>query len=39
MAGLSAAARAWACRFMLDDLAARHSQAELAHVRARLGID
>jgi Ser/Thr protein kinase RdoA (MazF antagonist) len=30
---LSAAARTWACRFMLKDLAARHTPAELAHVR------
>jgi Ser/Thr protein kinase RdoA (MazF antagonist) len=30
---LSAAARIWACRFMLEDLAARHTGAELAHVR------
>jgi hypothetical protein len=33
---VSAAARAWACRFMLSDLASRHSPAELAHVRAAL---
>jgi hypothetical protein len=31
--GLSATARTWACRFMLKDLAARHTPAELAHVR------
>ena len=30
---LSDAARRWACRFMLDDLAARYAPAELAHVR------
>ena len=30
---LSASARIWACRYMLADLAARHSRAELAHVR------
>ena len=30
---LSAAARIWACRFMLADLAARHTRAELAHIR------
>jgi hypothetical protein len=30
-------ARSWACRFMLDDLAARYSGAELAHIRAALG--
>jgi len=29
---LSAAARIWACRFMLADLAVRHAPAELAHV-------
>jgi aminoglycoside phosphotransferase (APT) family kinase protein len=34
---LSQAARGWACRFMLDDLAARYSGAELAHIRAALG--
>jgi Ser/Thr protein kinase RdoA (MazF antagonist) len=33
---LSAAARAWACRFMLADLAARHTRAELAPVRHAL---
>ena len=33
MHALSAAARIWACRFMLADLAARHSRAELAHIR------
>jgi Phosphotransferase enzyme family len=33
MHALSASARAWACRFMLADLAARHTGAELAHVR------
>jgi hypothetical protein len=33
MHALSAAARMWACRFMLADLAARHTGAELAHVR------
>jgi Phosphotransferase enzyme family len=30
---LSEEARAWACGFMLADLAARHSDAELAHIR------
>jgi hypothetical protein len=30
-------ARRWACWFMLDDLAARYSEAELAHIRAALG--
>ena len=30
---LSAAARIWACSFMLADLAARHTRAELAHIR------
>ncbi|NAZ84778.1 phosphotransferase [Kineococcus indalonis] len=30
---LPAPARAWACRFMLDDLAARHPGDGLAHVR------
>ena len=30
---LSASARIWACRFMLTDLAARRSPAELAHIR------
>lgn len=30
---LSAASREWACRFMLADLAARHTHAELDHVR------
>ena len=30
---LSASARSWACRFMLEDLAARHTPAELAHIR------
>jgi Phosphotransferase enzyme family len=29
-------ARAWACRFMLADLAARYTRAELAHVRHAL---
>jgi hypothetical protein len=33
---LPAAARAWACRFMLADLAGRHPPAELAHVRRTL---
>jgi aminoglycoside phosphotransferase (APT) family kinase protein len=33
MHALSAAARRWACEFMLADLAARHTEAELAHVR------
>jgi Phosphotransferase enzyme family len=38
MHALSAAARTWACRFMLADLAPRHTGAELAHVRhAMLG--
>ena len=30
------AARAWACGFMLEDLAQRHAPAELAHVRHAL---
>ena len=30
---LSATARVWACRFMLADLAARHTSADLAHIR------
>jgi Phosphotransferase enzyme family len=30
---LSASARIWACRFMLADLAARHTGTELAHIR------
>jgi hypothetical protein len=30
---LSAPARIWACRFMLADLAERHTPEELAHVR------
>jgi hypothetical protein len=30
---LSASARIWACRFMLADLAARHTWRELAHIR------
>ncbi len=29
-----AVARAWACRYMLDDLASRYPPAELAHIRA-----
>jgi Phosphotransferase enzyme family len=33
---LPAAARAWACRFMLADLAGRYPPAELAHVRRML---
>jgi Ser/Thr protein kinase RdoA (MazF antagonist) len=33
---ISADARAWACRFMLSDLAGRHSPAELEHVSAAL---
>jgi hypothetical protein len=33
MHALSGSARAWACRFMLGDLAARHADAELAHIR------
>jgi Ser/Thr protein kinase RdoA (MazF antagonist) len=33
---LPAAARAWACEFMLDDLAKRHSRAELAPVAQAL---
>jgi hypothetical protein len=37
MHDLSAAARSWACRFMLDDLGARYSRAELAHIRDALG--
>jgi aminoglycoside phosphotransferase (APT) family kinase protein len=34
--GLPLAALAWACRFMLDDLAFRYNQHELAGVRAAL---
>jgi hypothetical protein len=34
---LPAPARAWACRYMLADLASRYTPAELAHVRATLG--
>lgn len=30
---LSGAARMWACNFMLGDLAARHTDAELGHIR------
>ena len=30
---LAAAARSWACSFMLTDLGARHAPAELAHIR------
>jgi hypothetical protein len=30
---LSARAQAWACRFMLEDLAGRHTAEELAHIR------
>jgi aminoglycoside phosphotransferase (APT) family kinase protein len=33
---IPAAARAWACRFMLIDLAGRYPPAELAHVRRML---
>jgi Phosphotransferase enzyme family len=33
---LSAASRRWACEFMLADLAARHTQAELAPIRHAL---
>jgi aminoglycoside phosphotransferase (APT) family kinase protein len=29
---LSTSARIWACRFMLADLAARHTRADLAHI-------
>ena len=36
LADIPAAARAWACRFMLADLANRYSPAELAHVRRTL---
>jgi hypothetical protein len=34
---LSAAARTWACDFMLEDLAARRSPEELAHIRDARG--
>lgn len=34
---LPAAARAWACRYLLADLASRYSPAELAHARRVLG--
>jgi Ser/Thr protein kinase RdoA (MazF antagonist) len=37
MHDLLAAARTWACRFMLDDLAARHTPEELAHIRDARG--
>jgi aminoglycoside phosphotransferase (APT) family kinase protein len=33
---IPAPARAWACRFMLEDLAPRHAPAALAHVREAL---
>jgi aminoglycoside phosphotransferase (APT) family kinase protein len=33
---IPAPARAWACRFMLDDLAKRHDPAALQHVREAL---
>jgi aminoglycoside phosphotransferase (APT) family kinase protein len=33
MDAVSASARIWACRYMLADLAARHTPAELVHVR------
>jgi hypothetical protein len=33
---IPAAARAWACKFMLVDLAGRYPPAELAHVRRTL---
>jgi len=33
---LSAAARLWACGFMLTDLAPRHASADLAHIRDAL---
>ena len=33
---IPAAARAWACSFMLEDLAQRHAPAALAHVRDAL---
>ena len=33
---IPAAARAWACKFMLRDLAGRYPPAELAHVRRTL---
>jgi aminoglycoside phosphotransferase (APT) family kinase protein len=37
---LSTSARRWACDFMLADLATRHTEAELAHVRrARVAVD
>ncbi len=36
---LPAQARAWACRFMLDDLAGRYPEDRLAHVRRRLDAD
>jgi aminoglycoside phosphotransferase (APT) family kinase protein len=35
---LSAAARTWACEFMLADLAARHTSAELAHIRQAMRV-
>jgi aminoglycoside phosphotransferase (APT) family kinase protein len=34
---IPATARAWACRFMLTDLARRYSSRDLAHVRDALG--
>jgi Ser/Thr protein kinase RdoA (MazF antagonist) len=36
LADIPPAARAWACRFMLADLASRYPPAELAHVRRTL---
>jgi Ser/Thr protein kinase RdoA (MazF antagonist) len=36
LGAIPAAARAWACKFMLADLASRYSPAELAHVREAL---
>jgi hypothetical protein len=35
--GLSSAARMWACRFMLHDLAGRHAPAEVAHIHDAIG--
>jgi hypothetical protein len=36
---LSIAARTWACRFMLRDLARRHAPAELAHIHEAVRAD
>ena len=38
LSGVPAAARGWACRFMLADLGARYAPAQLDHVRAGLDL-